>query len=47
MPYILVVGRTELAEGTVNVNQRGSDEKRTVSVDAFADDLAGAIAEKR
>ena len=47
VPYILVVGRTELAEGTVNVNQRGSDEKRTVSVDAFADDLAGAIAEKR
>ncbi|MGB8265598.1 MAG: threonine--tRNA ligase [Candidatus Velthaea sp.] len=47
VPYILVVGRTELAEGTVNVNQRGSDEKRTVSVDAFADELAGAIAEKR
>ena len=47
VPYVLVVGKSELAERTVNVNQRGSDEKRTVTVDAFGDELAAVIADKR
>jgi threonyl-tRNA synthetase len=47
LPYILVVGKSELADGTVNVNERGIDEKRTVSVDAFAEELAARIAAKR
>jgi threonyl-tRNA synthetase len=42
-----VVGKSELADGTVNVNQRGTEEKRTVTVDAFGDELATAILEKR
>jgi threonyl-tRNA synthetase len=47
LPYILVVGKSELADGTVNVNERGIEEKRTVSVDAFAEELAARIAAKR
>jgi len=47
IPYVLVVGKSELAEGTVNVNQRGTEEKRTVTVDAFGDELAAVIAERR
>ena len=43
VPYILVVGKSEAAEGTVNVNERGKDEKRTVSVDAFADELHARV----
>jgi threonyl-tRNA synthetase len=39
VPYILVVGRQELADGTVNVNARGVEEKRTVTVDEFAGEL--------
>jgi len=46
VPYILVTGKTELADGTVNVNERGIEEKRTVSVDAFADELAAKVAAK-
>lgn len=40
VPYILVVGKQEAAAGTVNVNERFVDEKRTVSVDEFAAELA-------
>jgi threonyl-tRNA synthetase len=47
LPYILVVGKSELADGTVNVNERGIEEKGTVSVDAFAEELAARIAAKR
>ena len=32
VPYILVVGKQEAADGTVNVNERGIEEKRTISV---------------
>ncbi|HEV3152635.1 MAG TPA: threonine--tRNA ligase [Candidatus Baltobacteraceae bacterium] len=39
VPYILVAGKQEAAAGTVNVNERGVDEKRTVSVDEFAQEL--------
>jgi threonyl-tRNA synthetase len=46
VPYILVVGKSELAEGTVNVNQRGSDEKRSATIAEFGDELAAAVAAK-
>ena len=47
VPYILVVGKSEMAERTVNVNERGVEEKRTVPVDAFAAELAERVASKR
>jgi threonyl-tRNA synthetase len=47
VPYILVVGKSEMAEGTVNVNERGVEEKRTVPVDAFAEELAERVASRR
>ena len=31
VPYILVVGKQEAADGTVNVNERGIEAKRTIS----------------
>ncbi len=39
VPYILVAGKQEAAENTVNINQRGSDERRSASIDAFAREL--------
>jgi threonyl-tRNA synthetase len=47
VPYILVAGKREAEEGTVNVNERGVEEKRTVSVDQFANELAERVAAKR
>jgi threonyl-tRNA synthetase len=47
VPYILVVGKSEAAEGTVNVNERGVEEKRTLAIDAFAHELAEAVSERR
>ena len=47
VPYILVVGKSELADRTVNVNERGVEEKRTVSIDEFADELARRVESKR
>jgi threonyl-tRNA synthetase len=47
VPYILVVGRQELADGTVNPNERGNEAKRpAVSVDAFAEELRERIAQR-
>jgi threonyl-tRNA synthetase len=46
VPYILVVGKQEAAEGTVNVNERGVESKRTISVGSFAEELH-AIVEAR
>jgi threonyl-tRNA synthetase len=43
VPYILVAGRREVEDGTVNVNQRGIEEKRTVSIDAFVDELKTVV----
>ena len=39
VPYILVVGKQEAADGTVNVNERGIEEKRTVSIAGFTEEL--------
>jgi threonyl-tRNA synthetase len=47
VPYILVVGKQEVADGTVNVNERGVDEKRTILVEAFVDELHGTIEAKQ
>jgi threonyl-tRNA synthetase len=47
VPYILVVGKSEMAEGTVNVNERGSEAKRTVPIADFAAELRDRIAARR
>jgi threonyl-tRNA synthetase len=47
VPYVLVVGKQEAAEGTVNVNQRGVEAKRTVSVGSFAEELHATVEAKR
>ena len=47
VPYILVVGKTEAAEQSVNVNERGIEEKRApVPIAAFGDELAARIERK-
>ena len=46
MPYILVAGKQEVAEGTVNVNERGIEEKRTVLIETFIEDLHRAVEAK-
>jgi threonyl-tRNA synthetase len=47
VPFILVVGKTEAADGTVNVNERGSEAKRTVPIDAFAAELREIVNARR
>lgn len=47
VPYILVAGKQEVSDGTVNVNQRGVEEKRTVLVDAFVEELQRVIEAKQ
>jgi threonyl-tRNA synthetase len=47
LPYILVVGDSDVEAGTVGVNARGSDHpERDVHVDAFVDRLAAEVAAK-
>jgi threonyl-tRNA synthetase len=47
LPYILVVGDSDVEAGTVGVNARGSDHpERDVHVDAFAQRLAAEVAAK-
>jgi threonyl-tRNA synthetase len=47
LPYILVVGDTDVAAGTVGVNARGSERpERDVPVDAFAERLAAEVLAK-
>ena len=47
VPYILVVGKSEVENGTVSVNERGVDAKReAIAVDAFAAELEARIAER-
>jgi threonyl-tRNA synthetase len=46
VPYILVAGKQEVADGTVNVNQRGIDEKRTTSVESFVEELHAMVEAK-
>ncbi len=46
VPYILVAGKQEVADGTVNVNQRGIDAKRTISVASFVEELQAVVEAK-
>jgi len=43
VPYILVVGKQEAADGTVNVNERGVEAKRTIPVAEFARELQAKV----
>jgi threonyl-tRNA synthetase len=44
LPYILVVGDDDVANGTVGINRRGSDEpERGVTVDDFVDRLRAEV----
>jgi threonyl-tRNA synthetase len=47
VPYILVAGKREVEDGTVNVNQRGIEEKRNVPIDAFVDELRTVVEARR
>ena len=43
LPYVLVVGDDDVAEGTVGVNPRGGEVERGVSVDDFIERLAAEV----
>jgi threonyl-tRNA synthetase len=47
VPYILVVGKQEAADGTVNVNERGIEAKRTVPIAQFAAELHSKVENKQ
>ena len=46
IPYILVAGKQEAADATVNVNERGVEEKRTLPVETFAEELNARVESK-
>lgn len=46
VPYILVVGKQEAADGTVNVNERGVEAKRNATIDEFAAELQSKVESK-
>jgi len=47
IPYILVVGKNEAADGTVSVNGRGAEAKRPpIGIAAFAAELRAVVDEK-
>lgn len=43
LPYVLVVGDDDVANGTVGVNPRGGDVERDVPVETFTQRLAAAV----
>ncbi|HEY1429597.1 MAG TPA: threonine--tRNA ligase [Candidatus Tumulicola sp.] len=47
IPYLLVVGDQEAQDGTVNVNERGVEAKRTLSLAGFSDELRAAVDSKK
>jgi threonyl-tRNA synthetase len=47
VPYILVAGKQEAAEGTVNVNERGVETKRSATVEQFAAELQTKVDTKQ
>jgi threonyl-tRNA synthetase len=48
VPYVLVVGDSDVEHGTVGVNARGSEQpERDVKVDAFVDRLAADVTEHK
>jgi threonyl-tRNA synthetase len=46
LPYVLVVGDDDVAEGTVGVNPRGGKVERGISVDDFVDRLTAEVQAK-
>ncbi len=46
VPYMAIVGKKEIEEGTVSVRSRDTDETVTVTVDAFLDMLKKQIADR-
>ncbi|MEA2446378.1 MAG: threonyl-tRNA synthetase, partial [Actinomycetota bacterium] len=47
VPYMLVVGDNEESSETLSVRTRSGEERRDVKVDAFVEDIAAEIAERR
>ncbi len=47
LPYVLVVGDDDVANGTVGVNPRGGEVERDVVVSAFVERLAAEVADHR
>jgi threonyl-tRNA synthetase len=47
VPYVLVVGKSEAAEGTVNINERGVEERRTIGVGELIRELHERVSSKR
>jgi threonyl-tRNA synthetase len=45
LPYVLVVGDDDVANGTVGVNPRGGEVERDVAVAAFVERLAAEVAD--
>ncbi len=43
IPYVLVVGDTDVSNGTVGVNARGADVERDVPLDTFTERLAADV----
>ncbi|MFN2606548.1 MAG: threonine--tRNA ligase [Acidimicrobiales bacterium] len=46
LPYVLVVGDSDAAAGTVGVNPRGGEVERDIPVDEFVDRLAAEVASR-
>ncbi len=46
VPYILVIGKQEVADGSVNVNERGVEEKRSLPLPSFIEELRAVIASR-
>src|SRR5919106_369791 len=47
VPYMLVVGDAEVDDESVSVRRRSGEESRGVSIEEFASDITGEIAERR
>jgi len=45
VPYMLIVGENEAAEGTVSVRKQGEGDLGSVSVEAFAERVQREVAE--
>ena len=47
LPYVLVVGDDDVADGTLGVNPRGGEVERGVPLEDFVARLAAEVAERR
>ncbi len=46
VPYILVAGKQEVEQGTLNVNERGVEAKRTISLASFIEELRAVVSSR-